>query len=287
MLTRVRPGPTIPDVDVAYNEGQAPLEALLQSIDRPGDYCTQGRLFVPMPRVEVAGAGVLSFPVTPPHAQALISVADRAPYGRGEQTPVDSSVRACWQIDAAQVTVTGAVWRDTRLRQGPGVAGRTATGRSARRRRAGRPAGQRDRQRSNEGVELSHSYRRAALVVWPLRQTVRTLAHGGIGGALAYVADELARTDEATGHARALVAQLVDSWPAPVRSYQYRPSEPPDAAGSCTDSLRLLRRLGDEATTRRFLHEILTAHYSGEENAELLETAATLSPVTLHAHLAR
>ena len=66
MLTRVRPGPTIPGVEISYNDGQAPLEALLQSIDRPGDYCMQGRLFVPMPRVEVAGAGVLSFPVTPP-----------------------------------------------------------------------------------------------------------------------------------------------------------------------------------------------------------------------------
>ena len=44
----------------------------------------------------------------------------------------------------------------------------------------------------NEGVELSHSYRRAALVLWPQRDTVRTLAHGGIGSAVAYVADELA-----------------------------------------------------------------------------------------------
>ena len=56
---------------------------------------------------------MLSFPVTPPQAQALISVAERAPYGRGEETLVDSSVRACRQIDAAQVTVGGGVWRDT------------------------------------------------------------------------------------------------------------------------------------------------------------------------------
>ena len=66
-----------------------------------------------MPRVEVGEAGMLSFPVTPPQAQALISVAERAPYGRGEETLVDSSVRACWQLDAAQVTVGGGVWRDT------------------------------------------------------------------------------------------------------------------------------------------------------------------------------
>ena len=106
-------GRTIRDVEITYADAQAPLEALLQSIERPGDYCTQGRLFVPMPRVEVGGAGMLSFPVTPPQAQALTSVAERAPYGRGVETLVDSSVRACWQIDAAQVTVGGGVWRDT------------------------------------------------------------------------------------------------------------------------------------------------------------------------------
>ena len=73
-------GRTMRDVEITYADAQAPLEALLQSIERPGDYCTQGRLFVPMPRVEVGGAGMLSFPVTPPQAQALTSVAERAPY---------------------------------------------------------------------------------------------------------------------------------------------------------------------------------------------------------------
>ena len=112
------------NVKVAYNEEQAPLEVLLRTIDRPGDYCTQGRLLVPMPRVEVEGARSLSFPVTEEQARTLTAVAERAPYGRGEQTLVDSSVRACWQIDAARVRVTGGAWRDT-LAQ---VVGRAATG---------------------------------------------------------------------------------------------------------------------------------------------------------------
>ena len=147
------------------------------------------------------------------------------------------------------------------------------------------PDDQRVNVTGNEGVKLSHSYRRAALVLWPERHTVRTLAHGGIGGAVAYVADELARTDDATGRGRALVAQLIDVWPAALRSHPYRRYETAGAAASCTDALRLLRGLGDEATTRRFLHEITIAHYSGEENAELLETATTLSPVALHGWL--
>ncbi len=483
------------------------------------------------PRVEVTGTGLLSFPVTPPQSEALISVADRAPYGRGEQTLVDSSVRACWQIDAEQVTVTGAVWpatfadivdraatglgcppehteahlyklliyepggffaphRDTekvdgmvatmvlslpvasaggelvirhkkreavvdlrsdepselafaafyadcvhqtrpvsaghrivlvyhlvlrksaaddRLRRAPDFGahearvaaqlrkwetsatdgnklawllehdysqaglsfdalknGDAAVGgalaRAARRadqslhaailrieehgiaaetggfpgwddlgkpwemeevfqtevwfedwiapdgtrRDYGRvpllarellPSGALDDAEpddedvnvtGNEGIELSHSYRRAALVLWPEQHTVRTLARGGIGGAVAYVADELARTDadaDVSARALSLVTHLIDAWPAPRRSRPHGRYETTDTMQGCADGLRLLRRLGDEATTRRFLHEVATSHYCGEENAELLETVATIAPATLQGWL--
>ena len=53
-------------LDLEYGTDAA-LEELLQSIDRPGDFCAHGRLFAPMPRLEVDGAGMLSFPV--PEAQ--------------------------------------------------------------------------------------------------------------------------------------------------------------------------------------------------------------------------
>ena len=51
------------------------------------------------------------------------------------------------------------------------------------------------------------------------------------------------------------------------------------------DALRLLRRLGDETTTRRFLREVAIRHYSGGENDELLATAAVITPATLQAWL--
>ena len=49
-------------IDLEYG-GNKPLEDLLGSIDHPGDFCTHRRLFAPMPRLEVEGVGVLSFPV--------------------------------------------------------------------------------------------------------------------------------------------------------------------------------------------------------------------------------
>ena len=89
------------------------IEKLLRSVDRPGDFCTHGRLLVPMPRLEVRGAGALSFPVPEVQIQALVAAAERAPYGKGPETLVDRSVRDCWQIDPARVRLAGAAWQAT------------------------------------------------------------------------------------------------------------------------------------------------------------------------------
>ena len=86
------------------------FEELLQSIDRPGDYFTHGRLLVPMPVLKVDGIGVLSFPVPQGQIRALMEVAERAPYGKGSETLVDTSVRDCWKIDAARVRLGGRAW---------------------------------------------------------------------------------------------------------------------------------------------------------------------------------
>lgn len=89
------------------------LEKLLRSVDRPGDFFAHGRLLIPMPVLKVDGIGVLSFPIPDVQIRALMEVAERAPYGKGPETLVDTSVRDCWQIDAAQVRLGGRAWEDT------------------------------------------------------------------------------------------------------------------------------------------------------------------------------
>ena len=115
---------TMPDIGIEYHPSPSALEELLRLVDRPGDYCTHGRLFAPLPRLQVAGAGLIPFPVPAAQAQALIAAAERAPYGKGPETVVDRSVRDCWQIDAANVDVGGGAWSDT-LAQ---IVGRAAEG---------------------------------------------------------------------------------------------------------------------------------------------------------------
>ena len=101
------------EVSIEYNRNRAALVQLLESIDRPGDYCTHGRLFVPMPRIEVDQVGTIAFPVLEMQTQALIRAAERAPYGRGPETLIDDTVRAGWQLDAKKVHLGGDGWKNT------------------------------------------------------------------------------------------------------------------------------------------------------------------------------
>lgn len=97
-------------IRIEYNEELEPLVAMLAGVQRSGDFSVHGRMEIPLPRVEVAGVGVLSFPVPPVQVAALIGQAVRAPYGRGEKTIVDESVRKVWQLPAENVQLSGKSW---------------------------------------------------------------------------------------------------------------------------------------------------------------------------------
>lgn len=97
----------------AFDERLGALAGLIGSVDRPGAYCVHGRTPVPMPRVEVGDAGVLSFPVPAAQLRTLIAMAERAPCGRGTETIVDRTVRDCLQIEARRVAAGGRTWGGT------------------------------------------------------------------------------------------------------------------------------------------------------------------------------
>ena len=100
-------------IDIEYAAEQERLEELLESVDRPGGFCTSSRAYLPMPTVEVEGAGTLSFPVPVFQIRDLLKVAERAPYGKGADTLVDTSVRDCWQIGAERIRLGGGAWPET------------------------------------------------------------------------------------------------------------------------------------------------------------------------------
>src|SRR5438132_9657843 len=105
------------------------LAAALSTISRPGDFCIAGTVDLLAPRLEVEGVGPIALPLLPVQAEQLIATAERAPYGRGEDTLTDTKVRRTWQIGSERVRIGGRHWPGTlqtillRAAEGLGVSG--------------------------------------------------------------------------------------------------------------------------------------------------------------------
>jgi predicted 2-oxoglutarate/Fe(II)-dependent dioxygenase YbiX len=91
----------------------AVLASALRSVRRPGDFVTVGRTELLAPRLVVEGVGPIALPLLPAQAAELIARAERAPFGRGEETLVDAEVRRTWQLGADQVQIGGKHWQKT------------------------------------------------------------------------------------------------------------------------------------------------------------------------------
>jgi predicted 2-oxoglutarate/Fe(II)-dependent dioxygenase YbiX len=89
------------------------LAELLSTIQRPGDFYASGRLELATPRLTVDGVGQIALPLLPVQGEQLIALAERAPYGRGAETTVDTSVRRTWQIGPDHVHLDGKRWQAT------------------------------------------------------------------------------------------------------------------------------------------------------------------------------
>jgi hypothetical protein len=88
------------------------LLQILGKVNRPGTFCTSGRLPPTLPGLEVAGVGPVALPLEKRQAAALKKRAHQAPYGKGTQTLVDTDVRRVWEIDADQVVLANPEWAD-------------------------------------------------------------------------------------------------------------------------------------------------------------------------------
>ena len=100
-------------IHVPYNRDLKKLEKLLSGVRRPGDFFVEAAFETALPRVEVAGVGTLSFPVPAAQVRQLIGQASRAPFGRGEATILDESVRKVWQLPPDTVRLGGKSWGQT------------------------------------------------------------------------------------------------------------------------------------------------------------------------------
>ncbi len=86
------------------------LNAALNEITGTGRFCSSGALPFFLPGIFVGGEE-LGFPLSAAQIKELISAAEAAPYGRGEATVLDESVRRSWQIDPDAICIDGKAWQ--------------------------------------------------------------------------------------------------------------------------------------------------------------------------------
>jgi hypothetical protein len=82
----------------------------LTKVDRPGDVYTAGDLALTMPGLVVEGLGTLRLPLGETQARELIGRCQQAPYGKGTQTLVDTTVRRVWELDPVHFQLSNPKW---------------------------------------------------------------------------------------------------------------------------------------------------------------------------------
>ncbi len=84
---------------------------ILKNVNRPSSFYVTGTLEAFPPTLEVDGVGRIALPLLSLQAEQLVNVAEQAPYGRGQETIVDTQVRKTWQIEANRVKLGGKHWQ--------------------------------------------------------------------------------------------------------------------------------------------------------------------------------
>ena len=101
------------NITVSYNKQLRGFGELLAGIRQSGDFFASGLIESPMPKLEIDGIGTISFPILSQQAKALVTRCERAPFGRGQDTLIDTDVRKVWQLAPSKLRLGGKTWART------------------------------------------------------------------------------------------------------------------------------------------------------------------------------
>ncbi len=87
------------------------LVRALKAVDRPGSFCASGSGPAPLPGLEFVGLGPVGLPLTAAQVPELKKHCRPAPYGKGEETIVDTRVRRVWQLEPDRFALTNPDWQ--------------------------------------------------------------------------------------------------------------------------------------------------------------------------------
>jgi hypothetical protein len=86
------------------------LLSVLEEIKGTGSFVSSNSVSFLFPGMEIQGVGEIGFPVNPLEIKEMIKIARKAPFGKGSETVLDTTVRSAWEIDAGQITFNNGGW---------------------------------------------------------------------------------------------------------------------------------------------------------------------------------
>lgn len=89
---------------------QSDLLEALDNIDASGSFASFGTLNPTYPDIFVHDVGPITRPLDEPQARRLIEKSRLAPYGKGSDTIVDTSVRDTWELNPEQFELRNPKW---------------------------------------------------------------------------------------------------------------------------------------------------------------------------------
>src|SRR5690606_13928879 len=92
------------------NANKKDIVTILQDLKGSGEFAVTGNEEFMFPGLQVEGVGEVSFPVNMSQAEALIRMADKALFGKGNQTLYDEEVRRTREMDADKLTFRNPEW---------------------------------------------------------------------------------------------------------------------------------------------------------------------------------
>lgn len=87
------------------------LLGCLQNVKATGSFATYFSYpAAPNPALTIEGLDTIGLPLSIRDAKAIIDISRQAPFGKGDETLVDTSVRKTWELDASQFTLLNPGW---------------------------------------------------------------------------------------------------------------------------------------------------------------------------------
>jgi len=83
----------------------------LANIKAPGDFSLFGTLKdAPNPGLLLKNGGLVGLPLSDRDAAAIVGASHQAPFGKGEETVVDETVRKTWELSHSEFALINPAW---------------------------------------------------------------------------------------------------------------------------------------------------------------------------------